>query len=109
MAFNSFIKQTEINSAGGVRITVYKQALGPDGQVMAEVPHQITIAPGDDFAAVIAANNAHLEQMGFPAIDADELALPASLRTTALDNPKVQERIADAAQKAADAAVDAVK
>jgi hypothetical protein len=82
--FKTFVKQTEVNSLGGLRISVYKQAIGPNGQVMAESPHQIIIGPIDDFDAVIAANNDHLQQMGYPAIDPDEIALPAALRATAL-------------------------
>jgi hypothetical protein len=92
--FITFVKQTEVNSAGGIRITVYKQVLGPDGQVMAEVPHQITIGPFDDFDAVIAANSAHLQAMGYPAIDPADIVLPAALRAAAFADPKVADRIA---------------
>ncbi len=92
--FNTFVKQTEVNSGGGIRISVYKQSFGPDGNLIAEQPHQIMIGPFDDFDVAIAANNAALENMGYPAIDPAELSLPISLRATAHAHSGVKERMA---------------
>ena len=92
--FNTFVKQTEINSGGGLRISVYKQSFGPDGQSIAEEPHRITVGPFEDFDDIIAANNARLQQMGYPAIDPAELALPIALRATARGHAGIQERMA---------------
>lgn len=93
MMFNTFVKQTEVNGGGGIRIAVYKQAFGPDGMLIAEQPHQIAIGPFDDFDQIIAENNASLQHMGYPAIDPIELALPKRLRAESHAHPPVQERM----------------
>lgn len=100
--FNTFVKQTEVNSGGGIRISVYKQTSGPDGHLVAEQPHQITVGPFDDFDATIETNNAHLQNMGYPAIDPAELALPIALRAAAHAHVGVQERMAIEAAKIAE-------
>lgn len=97
--FKIFVKQTEVNSGGGIRISVYKQSFGPDGKLIAEQPHQIIIGPFDDFDAIIADNNDHLQQMGYPPIDPAELALPIALRASAHSHAGVQERMAIEAVK----------
>jgi hypothetical protein len=102
MSFNTFIKQTEVNSGGGIRISVYKQSFGPDGDLVNELPHQITVGPFDDFDAIIAANNAHLQALGFPAIDPRELTLPAQLRAAAHGHPAVKDRIQIEAKRLAE-------
>lgn len=102
MSFGTFIKQTEVNSGGGIRITALKQAFGPDGALVTESPHQIVIGPFDDFDQTIAENNAHLQRMGFPAIDPRELTLPAQLRAAAHDHPAVKERIQIEAKRLAE-------
>lgn len=90
---NTFLKQVEINSAGGIRLSAYKQFL--DGDTLTfEEPHLITIGPLDDFDAVISANNDHLAAMGYPPIPTDQLALATSLRTTAFADPLVSASIA---------------
>lgn len=105
--FNTFVKQTEVNSGGGIRISVYKQTFDPNGNLVAEQPHQITITPFDDFDYIIEMNNAHLESMGYPSIDPDELTLPLQLRATALGHAKVIERVEiERARRAAQAAQD---
>lgn len=97
--FNTFVKQTEVNSGGGIRISVYKQNLAPDGSLVSEEPHQIVVGPFDDFDAIIGMNSAALEKMGYPAIDAVELALPLALRKTAHAHPLVQERMVIEAER----------
>jgi hypothetical protein len=106
---NIFIKQTEVNSAGGLRISAYKQVFDDSGALVFEEPHQIMIMPLDDFDAVVAEASAHLETMGYPAITSDILDLPKALRKTALKNPLVietqkalQKKIDDERQRAAD-------
>jgi len=93
MSFGTFIKQVEVNSGGGIRISVYKQSFGPNGELIAEQPHQIMIGPFADFDFIIAQNNEHLQQMGYPPIDPVELTLPLQLRATAHDHSAVKERM----------------
>ena len=92
--FNTFVKQIEINSGGGVRITVLKQAIFDDGTVH-DHPHQITIdtlAPQDEIDAQIAGVNRHLNAMGYPSIDPAELDWPMRLRARAHELPLIKER-----------------
>lgn len=89
----TFVKQTEINSGGGIRISVYKQFY-EDDRLIFEEPHLITIGPLDDVEMIIEANNTHLAAMGYPPIAESELALPVALRATAFANPDVASSIA---------------
>jgi hypothetical protein len=105
MQKNSFIKQTEINSAGGMRLTILKQVFDDGNTLAFEEPHQIVVSPLEDFDVRISECNAHLMAMGYPEIAAEELALPASLRQAAMANTLVQQAISQLrAQVEADAA-----
>ena len=99
MALNTLVKQVEINLGGGIRISVYKQIFNPDGGLASEEPHRIAIGPFDDFDAIIAANNAHLERMGYPAINADELTFVTAQRTASHTHPITREIMQIEAQK----------
>ena len=66
---------------------------------IAEEPHRITVGPFDDFDSIIAANNARLQQMGYPAIDPAELALPIASAPRPTLTPVYQERMAIEAEK----------
>ena len=94
---NSFVKQVEINSGGGMRISVYKQIMDDElvdsDKLIFEEPHRIMIDLDDDFNIVIEANNRHLEQMGYPAIDPLELELATKMRAVAHKHPPVIERM----------------
>lgn len=89
---NLFVKQTEVNNLGGIRISVYKQMFDGDRLVFEE-PHQIVVSPLDDMDAIIAANNEHLATMGYPPIAAADLALPVALRKTALSDGIVSKAV----------------
>jgi hypothetical protein len=93
MRRKSFVKQIEVNSGGGFRLSVYKQTYDDGGKLIHEEPHRITIDIEDDFDAVIAMNNTSLAQMGYPAIDQLELDMPREMRGTAHQHPAVAERI----------------
>jgi len=89
----TFVKQTEINSGGGVRLSIYKQIFDDAGGLVFEEPHRITIGPLDDFDAIIGYNNNGLAELGYPPIDLGELDLPRSLRTTAHKHPMVKAAV----------------
>jgi len=54
MSFGTFIKQVEVNSGGGIRISVTSRALDQMASLIAEQPHQIMIGPFADFDFIIA-------------------------------------------------------
>jgi hypothetical protein len=93
-AFNTFVKQIEINSGGGVRITIFLQTIFDNGDVHNH-PHQLMIDTtwGDDIVQrAIDGNNAHINAMGYPSIRSEEIEWPLSLRGHAHSLPLVAER-----------------
>lgn len=91
--FNTYIKQVEINSGGGIRVTILKQAFSDDDRLISEQPHQMTIGPFDDVNHIVEANNNHLQAMGFPSMNAEELAVVLKLRDHAHAQPLIAKRI----------------
>lgn len=74
----------EFGEGGAVFVKLVKRLLTPEGVRVSEEPHRVTIAPGDDVDAVLAANFNHLAAMEvkdepemvatYPALGSDRVA-----------------------------------
>jgi|SRR5262245_4615549 len=76
MQAKTLIDRIEINAqSGDIGLRLFKRVLADGGIVLADTYHRAMIAPADDPAAVVAIVNTHLQAMGFPAIEAADIAV----------------------------------
>lgn len=61
------VDQREVTASGVVQIRLRKEIV-QDGKVLSYEYHRTSLQPGDDLDAQMAAVNAHLAAMGYPAV-----------------------------------------
>lgn len=60
----STVSDRSISGDGIINVRVAKRVVD-NGEILAEQPHRVVIAPGEDIESVIASADAHLTQMGY--------------------------------------------
>lgn len=71
MIKQTIIDQIEVTRSGTIQIRMHKQIVDGE-QLIASSNHRTAIQPGGDIDATAAVVNAHLDEMGWPAVDDSE-------------------------------------
>ena len=101
METRTIIDKIEIEpQTGNVGVRMRKQVLADNGEVLSDGYHRTMIDAGGDPDTQIAAVNAHLAAMGFPAIKTEDVAVlnSAMAPLSTLRATKAQEALAKGAK-----------
>ena len=100
MHTRTIVDRIEIEpQTGNVGVRLCKQVLSDNGAIISNDYHRTMIDPGTTPAAQITTVNAHLAQMGFPAVNAADVAILdaaiaplTSFRATKAQEARARER-----------------
>lgn len=89
---NVILNQITLCADGSVGVQLMKQIID-DGEVIFQEPHRTVVDCFGDVEAQMAAVNAHLAKMGFPAVSVEGVERIAALRTVQIASPVVMEKM----------------
>lgn len=76
MTKQTIIDQIEVacspDREGFIQVRMHKQIVDDDGSIAVSQNHRTAIEPGGDIGGTLKAVNAHLEQMGWPAVSDED-------------------------------------
>ena len=98
------LNQVTLCADGSIALQMLKQVINDDGTVFASEPHRTALDPDTEVSGQMSAVNAHPAAMGWPAVNADDLAHVETLKATHRNFAPVKARVEDFKKKRAAAA-----